>query len=173
MVVRTRLPLKGPALVFITTTVVDWTPVFSDSMLARLFINQLGESAVHFSVSVCGYVLMPSHVHALLGFSRIEELSTFMNFLKRESARQIRDMLPPDLSSKLIQRGRYNLWRPRFDDLVVWSEKQFKIKMEYIHSNPVRAGLVDEATEYPYSSARDWLLNQPGEITIEKEWKWT
>jgi putative transposase len=82
-------------------------------------------------------------------------------------------MLPPYLYSTLIHENRYNLWKPRFDDLVVWSGKQFKIKTEYIHNNPVKAGLVRDATEYEYSSARYWLLGEPGPIPIDKEWKWT
>ena len=173
MVVRRRLALSGPAMVFVTTTVVDWTPVFSGHALARQILEQLRESATSDNVSICAYVLMPSHLHALLGFSQIEILSRFMQSLKRDSARRIRNLLSPQLRSVLIHADRYNLWKPRFDDLVVWSERQFKIKLEYIHNNPVKAGLVGDATEYPYSSARYWLLDQPGAIPIDKEWKWT
>jgi hypothetical protein len=53
--------------------------------------------------------------------------------------------------------GRFVFWKQRFDDLVIWLEKQFRIKVDYIHNNPVKAGLVERAVDYPYSSARDWL----------------
>jgi len=64
------------------------------------------------------------------------------------------------------------LWKPRFDDLIVTSERQLKIKMEYIHNNPVKAGLVEQAEDWTYSSAVDWLTDRSGLITIDKEYNW-
>jgi hypothetical protein len=42
-----------------------------------------------------------------------------------------------------------------FDDLVMSSKKQFRIKLEYIHNNPAKAGLITAAVGYPYSSSRN------------------
>ncbi len=64
------------------------------------------------------------------------------------------------------------MWRQRFDDLVIWSEKQFRVKVEYIHSNPVRAGLAAKAEDYPLSSAGDWLCGRPGKMAVDREWNW-
>ena len=49
------------------------------------------------------------------------------------------------------------IWMPRFDDLAIYTEKQFRTKLNYIHNNPVKAGLVSKVTEYEFSSAVDWL----------------
>ncbi|MCP4569837.1 MAG: hypothetical protein GY841_19835 [FCB group bacterium] len=64
------------------------------------------------------------------------------------------------------------MWKRRFDDVIIVSEEQFNIKLQYIHNNPVKADLVDELTNWPFSSARAWLLNEPGDIEIVKDFDW-
>ena len=60
----------------------------------------------------------------------------------------------------------------RFDDLIIYSEKQLRIKLEYIHNNPVRAGLTENALDWKYSSAVDWLSDKKGMIDIVKDYSW-
>ena len=172
MVVRKRLSLHGPAMVFVTTTVLDWLPVFSSSRCANALLQQLLETVEFHRLSVAAYVLMPSHLHALIGFPEIEKLSSVMRNVKSLSARRIQPLLPPELRRRLRAGGKYRLWRPRFDDLIIWSETQFRIKAEYIHNNPVKAGLTETATDYPYSSARDCLTDDHGVIPIDAQWSW-
>lgn len=166
MVVRRRISLTGPALVFVTTTVVDWLPIFGDERLAEILLKEIEKTAELQEVSIAGYVVMPSHLHAMLGFKRIEHLSRFMQALKSITSRQIL----PEVS---VQFSGHRLWKPRFDDLIIWSEGQFKTKIEYIHNNPVKTGIVEQAIDYKFSSARDWLLDQPGIIAVDRDWKWT
>jgi len=59
-----------------------------------------------------------------------------------------------------------------FDDLVISSEKQFRIKLEYIHNNPVKAGLVTTAVDYSYSSARNWVGEGKGLVEIDNDFCW-
>jgi len=106
-----------------------------------------------------GYVLMPSHVHFLVGCrGGGNQLSKFMKTFKSLSARKF---FP----------GVGSIWIERFDDLRITTEKQLWIKLNYIHENPVRKGLVSKAIDWPWSSARFWILNeQKGVLT--KEWDW-
>ena len=173
MVVRKCLSITGPALFFVTTTVVDWLPIFAIDDIAQEITQQICETTAQFQVSVCAYVIMPSHMHALFGFREATKLSEFMKSLKRESARRIRDKLPVEFSARLFRDGGYSLWKARFDDIVVWSGQQFHINVEYIHNNPVRAGLVQKAEDYRHSSARQWLSDESGDISVEKKWSWT
>ena len=172
MVVRKRLEITGPALVFVTTTVRNWTPLFEDRDCAHQALRQLEETSLHFQVSVNAYVLMPSHLHALLGFKSMEKLSRAMQSFKSLSARKVRPLIPPKWSDLFDEGGNRSMWRPRFDDLVIWSNEQFQIKADYIHNNPVNAGLVEQSTDYPFSSAGDWLLGRPGLIKVDKDWEW-
>ena len=51
---------------------------------------------------------------------------------------------------------RYSLWQHDSDIFSIVSESMFMQKVNYIHQNPVRSGLVDRAEGYPWSSARYW-----------------
>ena len=60
---------------------------------------------------------------------------------------------------------RYSLWQTEKNVLPIFSEAMFLEKVNYIHQNPVRAGLVEKANHYRWSSARIWeglpMENEP------------
>ena len=172
MVVRKRLELTGPAMAFVTTTVKDWNPIFSDSRFAIPTLKQLDETLTFHKVSLTAYVLMPSHLHVLLGFKNIEKLSEVIQSFKSLSSKRLRTHLPQKEFSVFYDGEKFQLWKPRFDDLIIWSEKQFRIKIDYIHNNPVKAGLVERAGDYTFSSARDWMDGVTGIIPVDKSWSW-
>jgi len=173
MVIRKRLPIKGKALVYITTTATDWIPVFGDAVVASIVMSKLAEAVEQFQVAVVGYVLMPSHLHLMLGFAHVELLSKFMQSFKILSSKTVRELVFPSILDRLWNNGRFSLWKPRFDDLITVSEEQFRIKLNYIHNNPVKAGLVSDPCDWFYSSASDWLKDEPGPVKVDKHFKWT
>ncbi len=168
MPVRKRADIKGRAVVFITTAVTKWKPIFHNDALSRTILNQLEESAQYFDVSIIGYVLMPSHFHALLGFNQIEKLSKFMQTFKSLSSRKIKEIISDKLKKEFFGEGKFNLWRPRFDDLIITSNEQFNVKLNYIHNNPVKDGLIKRSTDWSYSSAKDWLTDSNSIVKVDK-----
>ncbi len=92
---------------------------------------------------VLAYVVMPDHFHALVAPRTPWTISKVMQSIKGYTSRV--------LSERLGQRGR--LWQPSFYDRVIRSEPQLWGCVEYIHENPVKAGLSCEVDGYPYSSA--------------------
>ena len=52
----------------------------------------------------------------------------------------------------------------------IFSEQFLREKLNYIHGNPVRAGLVENPTRYPYSSCRNYELDDQTLIEIDKDW---
>jgi len=172
MVIRKRLKIQGPALAFITITVKDWLPIFMLEPAADDIIEQFKETVHIFKISVMGYVLMPSHLHVLIGLPEIERLSKFVQSFKSLSSRRIKILELAKYHNRLYENGKFRLWKPRFDDVILKSEKQFNIKLEYLHNNPVKAGLVKKATNWRYSSAADWYDNRQGLIKINKDFRW-
>lgn len=172
MVVRKRLPITGPALVFLSTTVYEWLPIFRYDSYCDDLVIQIEEARRHFCVSLVGYVIMPSHLHLLAGFPHIEHLSVFMQSLKSLSSRRIGAHLSKELRSQFVRNGAFQFWKPRFDDLIIVSEEQFRVKLNYIHNNPVKAGLVNNPEDWRYSSAGDWLGVRHGVIEIDRDFKW-
>ena len=67
---------------------------------------------------------------------------------------------------------RFSLWQHDSDVFSVTSESKFIEKVNYIHMNPVRAGLVDRAEDYRWSSARWWkrapMKDEPLRLDLDK-----
>ena len=155
---RKRTLITDPSLFFVTTTVRDWKPIFTPDRLNALE-NQLFALFPGYANALMGYILMPSHVHLLVGCRNGgEQLSKFMKAFKSISAR----MIFPDSGS---------IWMNRFDDFVIKTEKQFLIKLNYIHENPVRKGFVQNALMWCWSSARFWHSDENHPV-LTKEWNW-
>ena len=172
MPVRTRPKLDGPGLFFITTTVVDWLPIFQRHDTAVAALEQFVETSRIRHVSIVGYVLMPSHLHALVGMNPGSLLTTYVQAFKSLSSRRIKMMDIREFEQSLYHSGRYSLWQRGFDDLMISSERQFRIKLKYIHDNPVRGGLISDPVDYPYSSANHWLGEGHGLVEIDKDFSW-
>ncbi len=170
MVIRRRLDLTGPHLVFITTSVREFLPVFEDKLVAEAVVMQFRETVVHYGISVIGWALMPTHFHALIGLPQVEHLSDFVQAFKSLSARRVCPLLDDKFRRLLSQGGQFHLWQSRFDDVIIYTAEQLQIKLQYIHLNPVKAGLVPEPTEWPFSSPRDWIMDTRGLVQIEKYW---
>ena len=109
--------------------------------------------------SLYGYVLMSNHLHLLIGLTGGgPQLSAFMRDLK-------------SLVWRRLFRMRRAIWTPRFDDVAIYTEEQFRMKLNYIHNNPVKAGLAQRPEEYKYSSARVWLRGNHDElVTMKAPW---
>ncbi len=54
----------------------------------------------------------------------------------------------------------YQFWRQDNQPKECYSQQFTTQKIEYVHDNPVRAGIVDKAEEYIYSSARDYYYGK-------------
>ena len=87
----------------------------------------------------------------------------------------IKDMKREDLI-KIFENNaiEYNdrkrkFWMKRFDDQVIRTQKMFYTKLNYIHNNPVKAGLVNCPEEYRYSSARNYINGDHSIIKVNTE----
>jgi len=172
MVVRKRLNFPGPGLFFVTTSVTNWLPIFQSDNVARLVVEQLAETSRFFQVSVVGYVVMPSHFHGLVGLKDVPQLASYVQAFKSLSSRRGKQVCGSVWETALSCSGRFALWQRGFDDLLIHSQTQLRIKLEYIHNNPVKSGLVDDAVDYCYSSAGDWLGKGGGLVEIDRDFSW-
>ena len=163
---------SGPAMVFVTTTIKDWIPILADEASTKIVLNQLHESSLMMQVSIIGYVIMPSHVHLILGFKDVSLLPKFVQTFKSLTSRKLKELKEIKTNPHFIKNKSFTIWKRRFDDVVIYSQKQLRIKLDYIHNNPVKDGLTNEAVDWPYSSARDWLSDFNGPIPIDKDYTW-
>jgi putative transposase len=122
----------------------------------------------YYHVSIAAYCLMPSHLHAIINLENIMDLSAIVGSFKSLSSRRMKSQFPEAFKDWPGSEESFHLWKIRFDDFIIRDLEQFQVKMNYIHKNPVRAKLVEKATDWKYSSAGDWLLDIKGVIEIDK-----
>ena len=80
--------------------------------------------------------------------------------------------------AKQKRNYRHSLWEHDSNVFQVFSESMFMQKVNYIHQNPVRAGLVEQALDYHWSSARIWqrrsMEDEPLSVDLDQiEWRTT
>jgi putative transposase len=110
------------------------------------------------SLRIAAYVLMPEHVHLLTNEPAKDTLATFLQILKQLTSRQLKS---PD---------QKRFWQSRYYDFNVSSMEKYIEKVQYIHRNPVKRGLVTNPEDYRWSSFNHYATGGPGPIEIESDW---
>jgi putative transposase len=108
---------------------------------------------VLYDFDVMAYVVMPEHVHLLLGEPSAKPLSTALGVLKRSVSRKLKPK---------------PLWLARYYDFNISTNEKLWEKLGYIHQNPVRRGLVERAEDYPWSSFRTYARLEQGRVGITR-----
>jgi putative transposase len=168
---RFLISQDSPAL-YITIVTKDRLPVFRTDYMKELLCLAINEARRSAGFLLFAYVIMLDHLHLLT--SRQSTTSNVLRVLKGITARRTIDYLREhsyfSSLAKLQHQQRernynYSLWQTEKNVLSVFSEAMFMEKVNYIHQNPVRAGLCERATDYRWSSARIWqgpfLENEP------------
>jgi len=144
---------------FVTTTTRVRGLWFVEPELCLRILEILEWYRAKFDLQCLGYVLMPDHLHVLLHQWESGPLvSLFVAGFKRETSKQSR---PPAYPAE-------TLWRDRYDDVPVPGHDAVMNKLNYIHGNPVRRGLVADTQDYPWSSAREYVGDATGIVRIAK-----
>jgi putative transposase len=127
---------------------------------SRIVIENLGSRLAKHNGRCLGFVIMPDHVHALIWFPESGQLSPFMNKWKDQSSQALKDLYRVEFPSYWATIDVAEpVWQRRYYDYNVWTRQKVEEKLDYMHLNPVRAGLVDGAVDWPWSSAR-WYLKE-------------
>jgi putative transposase len=109
------------------------------------------------------YVVMPNHIHMLLRLPEGLTSSAFMRSFKPRTSLAIRKrLLPEEIAEFSNQTGlnRNTFWQRSFRGILIEDQRNFEIKLRYIHNNPIRSGYVSDPVDYQWSSAKAWTAGQ-------------
>jgi REP element-mobilizing transposase RayT len=152
----------SPAL-YITVVPRHRLPVFRTDQMKEILCRALDEARTSANFLLFAYVVMIDHLHLLT--SCPSSTSNVLRVIKGLTARRVIDYLKEHSFSSSLEKlrhqerdrnYRYSLWQTEKNVLPVFSEGMFMQKVNYMHQNPVRAGYVERATDYHWSSARIW-----------------
>lgn len=121
--------------------------IFATDDDRTLLLELLREYAAAERVAVHGYVLMDNHFHLLATPETAEGVPRLMQAVGRRYVRHFND----------TQGRTGTLWEGRYRSTVVQTERYLLACMVYMDLNPVRAGMVAEARDHPWSSHRHYL----------------
>ena len=175
---RGRTRLIEEEFFFVTTTVVHHARVFAEQKCCDILIGQLKSWQQQFQYAILGYVIMPSHFHWIVRVNPSKgTISDVMREIKAHAAWNITEELERSCASpfsplfaraaKGVGDQRRQFWIKRFDDQVIRSQRMFMAKLAYIHTNPVKAGLVERAEQFKYSSARNYICGNHSVIHVD------
>ena len=121
----------------------------------RILLGVLNHQLTQMSPKCVGFVLMPDHAHALIWLPETGQLSRFMHGWKRMSSFRIRNWYRENEAEYFanLEMGD-QFWQPKYYSFSIYSRRKLEEKLQYMHLNPVRVGLVERAIEWHWSSAR-------------------
>ena len=123
-----------------------------------VFERELEKVRLRYKFVVAGYVLMPEHVHLLVGEPLVSSLATALQVLKQQTSRA------------LNSRGNVQFWQRRYHDFNVHNELKRVEKLRYMYLNPVIRGLVAKPEDWPWSSFLHYATGKIGTVEIESAW---
>ena len=136
---RGRVSLRGQ-IYLVTFVTQSRNALFGDEALARPACRAFNDPLAWKQSRLLAWVLMPDHWHGLVELGREESLSSVICRLKANSARCVRRE----------SEGLATVWARGFHDRALRSDHDVLSVARYVVMNPVRAGLVKRAGDYPY-----------------------
>ncbi|WP_026945680.1 REP-associated tyrosine transposase [Algoriphagus marincola] len=158
-------------LYFVTFTVVEWIDVFTNQVYRDIFLDSLRFSQQNKGLDLCAYCIMSNHVHLIIGRNGEITIEDLIRDIKKYTSKNIIEAINQSSSESrkalLLERfgkaGRKNLnntnfqfWQQHSHPIELNTNDKINRCLNYIHQNPVKAGIVCLAEEYLYSSAKNY-----------------
>lgn len=155
---------------YLTFQVVDWVDIFTRKIYRDIVIESLIYCQQKKELQIFGFVIMSNHIHLILNSISGKLSDTVRDIKKFTSSEIIKEVInnPQEsrkewmlnrFSFKAQQHSRnekYQFWTHENHSIFLYSPKFTQEKLDYIHDNPVRAGIVEKPEDYLYSSARNY-----------------
>jgi REP element-mobilizing transposase RayT len=169
---------KQDAAYFMTFQIVNWIDIFTRKRYRDIVIDSMKYCIQNKGLTIYSYVIMSNHVH-LLASAEGNELSEVVGGMKSITSRRMIESIFNEPESRrdwmidLFKQSasshkrntNYQIWTHENHAVECYSPKFTWQRINYIHENPVRAGIVDVAENYVYSSAINYA-NGTGLIPI-------
>lgn len=123
----------------------------------RFYLKSLAEAATRRGAAIHAYVLMTNHVHLLATPAQPGAVALMLQDLGRKYVRVI----------NTIHERTGTLWEGRYRSSLVADERYLMACHRYIELNPVRAGIVDDPADYPWSSHAHYALGRTDSMITE------
>ena len=126
----------------------------------RAFLHLLDSAKTKFGVKLFGFCLMPNHFHLVLQPSSHNSLSRMMQWWLTSHVRRYHQ----------YRRTHGHVWQGRFKSFPIQQDHHLLGVLHYVLCNPVRAGLVQQASNWHWSSLQQHHLVDPVPVEGPRNW---
>ena len=171
------------AVHFVTFTVIQWLDVFVRAEYRDIFLESIRYCQKHKGLEVYAYCIMSSHVHMIIARHGSQQLEDVLRDIKKftsfkiieaiqgnpqESRRELLMWLFEKAGTSNPNNTRYQFWQQHSRPIELNTEEKLNQRLDYIHNNPVAAGIVRFPEQYLYSSAGNYarLAENLLEVTL-------
>ncbi|MBA7467307.1 hypothetical protein ES707_02523 [subsurface metagenome] len=131
--------------------------VFHKEQDYEAFIDLMREAKVRHSIKIFAYCLMPNHFHMVVVPIQAEELNKGMQWL---------------MTSHVRRYHRHygtsgHIWQGRFKSFIIQEDNHLLTVLRYVEGNPVRAGLVNSAKDWSWSSHRE-VIDERSRLLVDE-----
>jgi REP element-mobilizing transposase RayT len=154
-VTRLRRIADRDRIFFVTTNLRPHSPALTSGE-RDLVLKQLARQHANDEFLLFAYVIMPSHAHLLIAPKAAGLISVMREF--------------KSCTGMVLAKARCSrrpIWQPRYFDFVLRRVGDFWDKLEYIHENPVEAGLAEKPESWVWSSAAYYARAVPFPISMD------
>jgi putative transposase len=159
---------------YVTFTVHQWVDVFTRRVYADILLDNLRYCQAHKGLKIYAWVIMSNHCYLIVraeGF----KLSDVIRDFKKHTAKKIVEAIEQNEAESrkkwllwlLMKDGAIWFWEEGYHGVEIIDRKMFDSKANYIHLNPVRAGLVEKEEEYLLSSCADFYGTRKGLLSVD------
>jgi REP element-mobilizing transposase RayT len=144
---------------FFTATILEWKPLLSRDKYKDIIIESLRYLADDARVYVYGFVIMNNHIHIVWhireGHRQEKVQQSFLKYTAQQIKFDLEKHHPDQLQDLYVGAcdRHYQFWERNPLSVALWTEAVLLQKLNYVHQNPVWAGLCAEPADYYYSSA--------------------
>ena len=145
---------------YFTSTIYEWKHLLADDINKDILIDSLRFLVYQKRIVLNAFVIMSNHFHSIwqpsFGFSPSDIQGSFLKHTARELKQSMEINNPELLDTFLVNKAdrKYQIWKRRALNVELRSPAVFNQKSDYIHYNPVKAGLCTNPEDYRYSSAK-------------------
>lgn len=169
------------ALYFVTLTIIDWVDVFTNEKYKEILIESLNYCKLKKELVVYAYVIMSNHIHLIVSASEGNEIPAIIRDFKKFTSKAIIESIREGPESRTewllnkfkfaadrIKRNKnFKVWQDGFRPKELNANKMINQKLDYIHNNPVKAGIVYQPEHYKYSSAVNYSGGVDAVLEVE------
>jgi hypothetical protein len=165
------------AVYFVTYSIIEWLPVFISEAACRIVTDSLEYCRQHKALCINAYVIMPTHMHAIFfdrDFDSVRlnaSLADFRKFTGRSLSDYCERHAPRCFAETLKNAATADrhrrFWQPSRHSEAIESEPFWQQKIDYLHDNPRRKGLVQMPEQWRFSSAGFYASNGKEQCDVE------